>query len=584
MDSSAQPAIASEEITFDNPELVSLTEHKKEAENWQKRRHLDWTETYMLYRNRVITNRLTNRQSVVVPLTKTVIKTALKETDDPPLLVFENLDNDKQKEVFYNEYWEMFAKDQRLVIKDIVDKKQEMLYGRTFKKLNIENGKPIVDIIDVQDVLVTRYCDPTMINTARYLNHQHIFVPLSTIEHNDEYDQEAVTRLKVFYATARGMVRAEENIKNLEAKNRRMQLMGVTDINNPIIGETYVELNEHYIMQYNKDLDQEEYYLKTTCDDMEELASQRLEDVIGETKDHYWRTHNPFNSWADDIELTDIWSDGLGDIVRTPNKIANIMISQIIENRVLRNYSMFFFDSSIEDYKPQTYEPEPFGWYPAPGDPNTTIKQVPIPELGNSIPELQFVMNFANQAAATPDMAQGVVNKKTMTKAEMQAVLQEAQQRVRSMSIFYNAAWEEFGVMFIKLIEANEDKLEPVRVWKKGYKGTMFSKTISPNDWKTKNGYTVKVMTKDEKDKEEKDRIQKLNAVSPDFVNNKPFQDIRKKKELAFAGLNPDEVKEVMDFENQQAEAQMKAQQAGQQQQQTQPVQQQQQLQLPAGQ
>ncbi len=553
MDNTANPTVASQEITLENPELLSLKEHKQEALNWQKRRHLDWTENYTLYRDKVIVNRFIQRQSVNVPLMKTVIKTALKETDDPPLLVFEELDNDKQKEIFFNEYWNLFSKEQKLVIKDLVDKKQEMLTGRTFKKLNVENGKPVVDIVDVQDILITRYCDPTMIHTARYLVHQHIFVPLATLEHNPNYDQEAIKRLKVFYATARGLIKAEENAKSLEMKNRRMELMGVTDVNNPVIGETYVELNEHYLLQWDTDHNQEEYYLITTCDDMEILAKKRLEEVVGKTTDHYWRTHNLFNSWADDIELTDIWSDGLADIVRTPNKIANMMVSQIVENRTLRNYSMYFYDSSIEGYKPQTYDPMPFGWYPSPGDPNTTMKQVTIPDLGESIPEMQFVMNMAERAASTPDLSQGVVNKKTMTKAEMQAVLQEAQDRLRSMSKYYNDAWEEFGTMFIKLIEAQADNLVPVQIFKKGYKGTMFRVTVSPNDWKSKIGYRVKVMTKDEKDKEEKNAIEKLNAISPDFQTNKPFQDIRKKKELAFAGLNPDEVKEVMDFENQAA-------------------------------
>lgn len=574
MDNKSEPTVASQEITLDNPELLSLREHKSEAYNWQKRRHLDWTENYTLYRDKVIVNRFIQRQSVNIPLMKTVIKTSLKETDDPPLLTFDELDNDKQKEILFNEYWSLFAKDQKLVIKDLMDKKQEMLYGRTFKKINVENGKMVVDIVDPQDVLVTRYCDPSMIHTARYLVHQHIFVPLATLEHNPNYDQKAVERLKVFYATQRGLIKAEENAKSLEEKNRRMELMGATDVNTPVIGETYVELNEHYLLQWDEEHKQEEYYLITTCDDMETLSKKRLEEVIdpkNKCVDHYWRTHNLFNSWADDVELSDIWSDGVADIIRTPNKIANMMISQIVENRTLRNYSMYFYDSTVEGFKPQTYEPAPFGWYPAPGDPNQTMKQVTIPDLGESIPEMEFVMNMANQAAATPDPMQGVINKKTMTKAEYIAALQEAQDRVRSMSKYYNDAWEEFGTMFVKLVEAQADNLVPVKIFKKGYKGTIFSTTISPSDWRSKAGYQVRVIKKDEKDKQEQQAIQKLNAISPDFQTNKAFQDIRKKKELAFAGLNPDEVKEVMDFEK---EAAMKAL--------TQP-QQPQQGQLPAG-
>src|SRR3990172_703747 len=88
-----------------DPELEAVSRHKESALNWRERRHDDWTENYTLYRDKVTINRLTQRQSVNIPLMKQVIKTLLKDMDDPPLLYFDNLDNDKQKEIFYNENW-----------------------------------------------------------------------------------------------------------------------------------------------------------------------------------------------------------------------------------------------------------------------------------------------------------------------------------------------------------------------------------------------------------------------------------------------------------------------------------------------
>lgn len=41
---------------------------------WRERRHAPWTQNYQLYRDTVITNRITQRQSVNVPL---------HEGDDP---------------------------------------------------------------------------------------------------------------------------------------------------------------------------------------------------------------------------------------------------------------------------------------------------------------------------------------------------------------------------------------------------------------------------------------------------------------------------------------------------------------------
>lgn len=88
--------------------MITLETFKTNTESdrkFRERRHPQWTENYELYRDTVITNRLSQRQSVNVPLMKETIKTILANIDDAPDLYFENLDNDKQKELFMNEYW-----------------------------------------------------------------------------------------------------------------------------------------------------------------------------------------------------------------------------------------------------------------------------------------------------------------------------------------------------------------------------------------------------------------------------------------------------------------------------------------------
>src|ERR1019366_5313701 len=86
--------------------------------DFQKRRHDQWKENYELYRDFVITNRLTQRQSVNIPLMKATIKTVLANTDEFPDIHFEELGNDKEKELLFNEYWSNFTIDDRLELKD----------------------------------------------------------------------------------------------------------------------------------------------------------------------------------------------------------------------------------------------------------------------------------------------------------------------------------------------------------------------------------------------------------------------------------------------------------------------------------
>ena len=113
-----------------DPELETLKLNKKSGYNYRKRRQDDWLENYTLSRDKVTINRLTQRQSVNLPLMKMVIKTIIKDVDDLPVLYFENLDNDKQAELFKNEYWKLTGEDNKFELQDIIDKMDKALVIR----------------------------------------------------------------------------------------------------------------------------------------------------------------------------------------------------------------------------------------------------------------------------------------------------------------------------------------------------------------------------------------------------------------------------------------------------------------------
>lgn len=533
--------------------ITKLNTNKDAAFKFQQRRHSDWNENYTLYRDKVIINRLTQRQSVNIPLIKETLRTILAQTDDAPDLFFEELSNDKQKEIFLNEYFLKNAQDNKLEIKDIVDKKQEYLYGRTFKKLNVVDGAPYVEILDPYDILVDRYADPADLDTAQFIIHQHIFRTLREIENNPLYDQGAITKLKIFYATEGGLIKSGENAQSLAEKNQRMETMGDVDITNPLLGEVYVELNEHYIKLWDEAKKKFEIHLVTTCSGAgtEILLDKPLEEIIGKTKDDYWQNHYPILSWADDVERSDIWSDGVADIVRTPNKILNAWFSQLVENRTLRNFGMNYYDSTLKGFVPPTFEPKPFGWYPLPGKPNEVFQKVDIPNLLESLDEMTFLIQLVEKAVGATANEKGVSEKKQITLGEVQIMLGKAMERMSEIAKFYKLSWKEFGEKWVKLVEAQNDNLQSVKLYKKSFKGNYFEKEISPNDWKSEVGYKVKVISSAEQEQETIQVIQKLNAIIAQMPNNSPLLEIYHKKLLDLGGLNADEMREVLDYEKQ---------------------------------
>jgi hypothetical protein len=534
-------------IKRENPELEMLRLNKEGGYNYRQRRHEDWDENYELYRDKVTINRLIQRQSVNIPLMKQTLRTLLKDVDDMPLLHFENLDNNKDAEIFKNEYWKWTQDHNRMEIQDIVDKKQVFMFGRSFDQWQVVDGAIKMTVEDPMDFLVSRYTDPSDIHTTRFFVHTHIFKPFSAIESNPDYDKSAIARLKTFYGTEMGLLKLAANKDMLMDKNQKMEDLGVLDINDPVLGEAYVELSLHFTYQDKE----EQLYLWVECDDQEILMKKPLEEVIGTTADHFFRTHIPYVSWADDIERQDFWSDGVADIVRTPNKVLNSWFSQLVENRTLRNFGMNYFDATIEGFTPPTNQPPvPGGWYPLPGKPSEVYQRIDIPDLSESLDEMAFVIQMIEKATGATATQQGVQTERQVTLGEVQLALGEAKERIKGMSKFYTQAWKDRGIMFDKLCEAAASKLDAVKIYKKGRNtDEVFSREISAKDWQTKAGYNVKVWSQDEKNEKDTKEIEKINVVSTLIPGNARLEEIKQRKLLEFAGLTPDEISDIIEEE-----------------------------------
>lgn len=554
-----------QEITPISPELQMLLNNKESGYNYRRRRQQDWLENYTLYRDKVTINRLTQRQSVNIPLMKQTVRTLLKDVDDMPVLFFENLDNDKSAEVFQNEYWKWTVEENSMELQDLMDKRQVFLFGRSFDQWQIADGKVVMEVQDPQDILVDRYCNPVDINTSRFLIHQHIFVPLSQLEKNENYDQKKVKELKEWYSTEMGLIKANDNKNALTEKNEKLGAMGLEDVESPILGETIVELTMHFVYRQEEGDSEEQIYQYVEADGMKILMKKPLDEVIGKTKDDYWKNHYNYVSWGDDLERQDFWSDSIADIIRTPNKVLNSWFSQLVENRTLRNFGMHYYDTTAtgDGFMPNTFNPVPWGWYGVPGKPSDIMQKVEIPDLSESLDEMQFIINMAEKATGATATQQGTQVDRQITLGEVQLALGEAKERIKGMSKFYTPAWKRRGEIFLKLIEAGADRLDAIKIYKEGRNSTdIFEREIKPSDWMTKLGYRTKVWSQDEKDAQNSESIQKLNATVTIMPDNLKLLEIYKRKLLEFADLSPDEINAVMEMEQQKIEMMVSQQQA----------------------
>lgn len=539
--------------------LLARIDEKKTARTHQERRHAAWDEIYSLYRNKVKTNRLTQRQAVNIPLMKETIKTILSKIDEPPTVDWKERSGDQMKELIYQAIWDdQFRKD-KFELKDIVDKKYVLMYGISSKMLNLTSDGVTIDVLDPYDIVYDPMMNPLDIETARFIIRQNIFKPLKEILADDRYTEEGRNSLKMLASEAPGTYITGTNKEEYEKKLERIKNMGVNSSDFPTWagGDKIINLCEHYYLYWNG-----KKFEKRVCvyaEDQIALLDEKLTDLIGV---EFW----PFVVWSEDPQLNDIYTDGIGDLVLTPNKIINIWFSQQAENRTLRNFQMHWYDATKQGYKPQTYEPGPGMMLPAPGNPNETIMPVAVSGLEETLESINWLTQVVERGTGATAIEKGAGESKEQTLGEVKILVGKALERITTITKFYRSSWFELSTKWDAMMQANNFK--KISLYKTGDSGKVYEKVVYSSDWKSEAGYIANVRSASEQEQEQNKTMQKFLFVQSQFPNNQALRKIAQNRELKLLGLTPDELRDIENAQDQADQMDMQQKQAQIQQQQ----------------
>ena len=528
-----------------SPLLEKLKAEKKAANELQLRKHDDWDGNYELYRNKVKTNRLTQRQAVNIPLTKETVKTLLAKIDEAPNVEWQELGGDEQKELIYQEVWNENFKENKFELVDIIDKKNVLIYGLSSKKLNIAENGIIASVLDPYDIVFDPLMEVGNIETARFIIHQNIFKSVREIVADGKYTKEGKDDLKIWANTVPGITQSEENRKTFEEKMERLQAMGIDNSDFVFFagGDRIVNLTEHYTNVW--DIKKKDWVRKVCvyAEDTILLLEDTLDNLIGVD---FW----PFVVWVEDPETTDIYSDSVADLIRPINKVLNVWFSQLIENRTLKNFQMHWFLPG-QNYTPQTYQPGPGVMLPAPpgDDINKVIKPVEISGLDDTLAAINAITQIAERGSGATAIEKGEPEKGTQTLGEVQILVGKATERTIGMAKFYRMAWDEFAWKWDKMMHANAPKF--IKLSKTGRSGKVYFKRVYAGDWKSDIGYKAIVRSSSEQEQEVTKGIQKFMFILSQFPNNPALRKISQKRMLEMVDLTPEELKEVEQAEEQ---------------------------------
>jgi hypothetical protein len=531
---------------MDNTKLIN--EHiaeKAESYDFKKRKFEHWNTNYALYRDKIATNRLTQRQAINIPIMRETIQTWISKIDEAPELKFKsrgNTNKHKNGEIVMDELWKYYFDALKLDIVDNVDKKIVGLQGRSFKILGVNKGRFFIDLIDPYDIEISPRASPFDLNSAQYIIRTNIFKPLREIIANHKYEQTGKDKLKIYMATKEGIIKSQATYDAYVERQQRLKDLGAENFDDYNASEVLIELNESYKMVWNKEENRFVRHMIVIGADNAVLYNQPIKKALGLSK-------LPILTWADDPDLNDIWCDGKGDSVRTINKLVNIYLSQDVESRTYRNFGMYFFDTKNGTYQPRAMDPKPFGFYGVPGNPNEIMKQVEIPALNDTMAQIEFLKNMIQSSVAQTPAERGEQTKSRTTLGEVELNLEQSGQRNTVSSKHYRRCWEEAGEIFYELMVNNN--MGSLTIYKEAPNGDIQSKDIYPSDFVFPEGYRIDVVMKADSDARDQFMLQKAQYVLATFQNNPVATKIAKRKQLELVGWTTDEIEQAMQAEEQ---------------------------------
>ena len=531
---------------MENSLIIDAYKYDKESSKTFKERRLNqWNENYYLSRDKVLTNRLTQRQTVNIPIIRESIDTWISKIDETPDLTFESRGNgadDEDQELLVNEMWQYFKDAEKLEQKDNLDKKVVGLQGRSFKFLYWKDNQVKLDIIDPYDIDIDPRVNPFDIDTASFVNHKHIYIPLRNVLANKSYDTAAKYQLKAYLDTKRGILAASNTDEEDQKRKERLETLGVSNFDEYRASDVMVEITRSYKMMWSDTEKRFVRHLIVIAMDSVVLYCKPLVEAIGIDR-------LPIPTWASNPDINDFWSDGIADNVRTVNKVVNMYFSQDLENRAYRNFGMYFINTKGGQFKPNAFEARPFGMYGIDGNPDEMIKQMNIQPLADTQNAIQYLKDMIQSSIAQTPTERGVQEKAGTTLGEVQLSLQQSQGRNQVVAKQYRQCWKDTGMIWYELLNANARGV--FKLYKKGSDGKTYSKDIYPTDWQNPKGYDVKIEIKADKEANNDLEFKKLQYVKSSYVNNPVAQQLSKKKELEILGWTSDEIEQVMNAEMQ---------------------------------
>jgi hypothetical protein len=301
-----------------NEIVIARTFKQGKMKNWQTNEEMYYGGQKKL---------LTSRASVQLSRMQEFVHTLLSKIDNPLIFKFKKRKNSQLKRVDYlNSLRTIDADRDDWDIKDIVGKKQGIIYGRAIYAYFADsiNGKyrPHLEPIDVYDFLIDPACGGIDIEQASYLGSYSVIL-------NKKALKAGIKSGDYLKKQTEELIEGGGNIDDAtpEETNKRKRTYEQSTVTSP---RQQRDTNRFKFWRWCTTYEGERYYLLLTnngaC-----IRCEKLGDVFP-TNDEYPMGMWPFWTWAAFPDLTEFWTPSYCDYVREIFMAQDVTVNQMIDN------------------------------------------------------------------------------------------------------------------------------------------------------------------------------------------------------------------------------------------------------------
>lgn len=367
------------------------------ARNFKQGKITNWKINEQLYYSRKVISQ-ESRANVDLGQMSAFVHTILSKIDNPLIFKFiKRKDSQLSRVKLLNGLRVIDSKKDNWDIKDIVGKKQAIIYGRaiySYTADSVDGYKAHLENVDVYDYLIDPSAGGIDIEKAQYMGRYGVIKTKSDLKagiRDGIYNRTETNNL------IEGSSNATEATQEQTNKQDRTYDTNVWNAQKQISGSDKFKFWEWYTTY-----DGERYYVLFCEDGATAVRIEKLSDMF--TSNMY-----PFWTWAAFPDLTEFWTPSYCDYVREPIMAQSVSINQMLDNAEMINKPQKIVNvGAIENLAELKYRRDGYIKVKKDFDANKAVQTINIPSINTPIEVFNLLETIREKASGVTAGAMGL--------------------------------------------------------------------------------------------------------------------------------------------------------------------------------